>query len=135
MGMGLNKKTILIIEDNEEAILLYGEILRAENFEVIETSHGKEALAWLDSAQTVPDLIMMDLSFPHMSAKEFVTQLRQQEIFRQIPVLVISGNVETQELARGLNASGFIIKPFDLDDFVSTVKRIIQSPRDPIHAS
>jgi hypothetical protein len=43
--------------------------------------------------------------------------------------------VETQELARGLNASGFIIKPFDLDDFVSTVKRIIQSPRDPIHAS
>ena len=133
--MGLNKKTILIVEDNEEAILLYGEILRAENFDVIETSHGKEALAWLDSTQTVPDLIMMDLSFPHMSAKEFIFQLRQQENFRQIPVLVISGNVETQELARGLNASGFITKPFDLDEFISTVKRIIQSPRDPIHAS
>jgi hypothetical protein len=43
--------------------------------------------------------------------------------------------VETQELARGLNASGFIIKPFDLDDFVSTVKSVIQSPRDPIHIS
>ena len=135
MGMGLNKKTILIIEDNEEAILLYGEILRAENFDVIETSHGKEALAWLDSAQTIPDLIMMDLSFPHMSAKDFVSQLRQQENYSQIPVLVISGNVDTQELARSLNASGFIIKPFDLDDFVSTVKRVIQSPRDPVHAS
>ena len=135
MGMGLNKKKILIIEDNEEAILLYGEILLAENFDVIETSHGKEALAWLDSAQAVPDLIMMDLSFPHMTAKAFITQLRQQENFRQIPVLVISGNVDTQELARGLNASGFILKPFDLDEFVSTVKRIIPSSGESIHVS
>lgn len=120
-------KTILIIEDNVDSILLYGEILRGENFHVVETADGKQATEFLENNHIIPDLIIMDLSFPHMTAEEFVANLRSRASWANIPLLVISGHVETQERARGLNANGFLKKPFDLEEFISAVKTLASS--------
>ncbi len=118
------QKTILIIEDHDESRYLYGEILRSEDFKVIETENGKEALAWLE-LNSPPDLILMDLTFPYMSAQEFHQRLMAQEKCHNTPVLIVSGQFDTQEQAQALNATDYIRKPFDLDLFVSVVKKCI----------
>ncbi len=121
-------KTILIIEDNEESLFLYGEILRAENLNIVDVLDATSALTFLNEKHIVPDLIIMDLSFPHMSAEEFVQTLRNgKSDWLEIPILVISGHLDTQERARALNANGFLRKPFDLDQFLNTIKALVHT--------
>lgn len=118
-------KTILIVEDNLDSREIYGEILRDENFTVIETEHGQEALDYLEThGDNLPSLIIMDLTFPHMTAQEFVAGLNANETLKEIPVLVISGQVDTKEISIQLKAKGFIRKPFDMDPFVETIKKL-----------
>lgn len=117
-----SQKTILIVEDNLDSREIYAEILRDENFEVIEAEHGKEALCYLQDHTDLPDLIIMDLTFPFMTAEEFVDQLNARSEWNNIPVLVVSGQVNTREESIKLKAQGFIKKPFDIDPFLSTIR-------------
>lgn len=118
-------KTILIIEDNLDSRELYAEILRDEKFEVIETEHGTEALNYLKVHPEIPDLIIMDLTFPHMTALEFITGLKSQPQWENIPVLVVSGQIDTKEQSLRLKAKGYLHKPFDIDPFIKKVKTLI----------
>lgn len=117
-----SSKSILIIEDNRDSLELFSEILRDENYQIIETEDGQEALNYLKSSDEVPDLILMDLTFPHMTADEFVDQLHTQSKWQDIPLVVVSGQVDTQEHASRLNAKGFLKKPFDIDRLLNTIK-------------
>ena len=114
-------KTILIIEDNPDSLNLYGEILRSEGFNVIGTAHGKAALKCLEETQVVPDLILMDLTFPFMTAEEFVSGLRSIQGCKKIPIIVISGQIDVENRTNALKANDFIQKPFDLEVFLSKV--------------
>ena len=118
-------KTILIIEDNPESLNLYGEILRSEGFSVIETPHGKAALKSLEERQVIPDLILMDLTFPFMTAEEFVSGLRSIQSCKKIPIIVISGQMDIQKRTTALKANDFIQKPFDLDLFLTKVSGMV----------
>ena len=115
--------TILIIEDHLESLSLYGEILRDENYNIIETTHGQEALSYLQDHEEMPDLIIMDLTFPHMSAEEFVQKLKVDAKWALIPIFVISGQIETQ--ARALKANSYMMKPFELDGFISKISQFM----------
>jgi response regulator RpfG family c-di-GMP phosphodiesterase len=118
-------KTILIIEDNIDSLHLYGEILQSEGFNVIEAAHGKEALKVLEDTKVIPDLVIMDLTFPFMTAEEFVSSFRSIKGCQKIPILVISGQMNTPERSIALKANGFILKPFDLDLFLSKVLSMV----------
>jgi CheY-like chemotaxis protein len=116
-------KTILVLEDHEESRSLYGEILRSEDYHVIEAEHGREALEYLKS-NAAPQLIVMDLTFPYMTSQEFVSELRRDPKLAQVPVLIISGQWDINEQSKALKASGFIRKPFDMDPFLETIKKL-----------
>jgi len=117
-------KSILILEDNIDSRELFGEILRDENYVVIETEDGQDALNYLRTHETPPDLILMDLTFPHMSASQFVDELLAEAKWQDIPLIVVSGQVDTQEQAIKLNAKGFLKKPFDINQFVRTIREV-----------
>lgn len=120
-----SSKTILIVEDNLDSRQIYGEILRDEDFNVIETEHGQEALKYLEThSDNLPNLIIMDLTFPHMTAQEFVAGLNSRNEWKGIPLLVISGQVDTKEISIELNAKGYLRKPFNMDPFVKAIKKL-----------
>lgn len=120
----MNAKKIMIIEDDTDTQLFLGEFLREENFEVVTASHGKEALQYLSQEKT-PDLIFMDLNFPHMTAAEFIQEVRKHPSMTQTPVYLLSGKSDIEKCARDLEATGFLKKPFDLNpllDIVATLQ-------------
>jgi CheY-like chemotaxis protein len=119
----MSAKTILIVEDNLDSRQIYGEILRDDGFKVVEAEHGKEALEYLKkNPQGLPHLIIMDLTFPLMTAKEFVQALKAQALWNQIPFFVVSGQVDTREQSIELGARGFMRKPFDMEPFIELIK-------------
>ncbi len=113
---------ILVIEDDEASRMMYSEILSMEDFEVIEAEDGHSALNYLHNNPN-PDLILMDLTFPNMTPKEFVTDLKGNPHTNSIPYIFISGQGTIREQAQELEATTYLKKPFDLDDFVSLVKK------------
>lgn len=68
---------ILLVEDEKSLINALAEKLRSENFNVLETSNGEEALKVITSFR--PDLILLDLKMPKMDGVEFMQKIRAQE--------------------------------------------------------
>ena len=107
------KANILIIDDHEAVRLLLGLTLRKQ-FDVVTKRDGIEGLAWL-AAGNLPDLIMLDMQMPRLNGLQFLKQVRTSGMFRHIPVLLVSGNDNEEEIAMSydLGIVEFIRKPFN----------------------
>lgn len=117
-------QTILVIEDDEASRMMYNEILSMEDFHVVEAEDGHAALSYLQNNPN-PELILMDLTFPNMTSKDFVASLKENPKTANVPYIFISGQGTIREQADELSALTFLKKPFDLDDFVKMVKKTL----------
>ena len=109
----MNKKKILIVEDNEDnrTILRY-RLQKFGNFDIREASHGEEALALI--AQELPDLIILDLKLPVLNGWETARRIRSQSgPAKNIPIVALTAQAlegdEEKALAAGCN--DYIAKP------------------------
>ncbi|SFX43845.1 response regulator [Marinospirillum alkaliphilum] len=73
-----------------------------------------------------PDLILLDLNMPRMDGRSFLERIKQDEDFRQIPVVVLTtSEAESDILASyNLGAAGFIVKPVEIDLFIRQVQQL-----------
>ncbi|MCF8247008.1 MAG: response regulator [Saprospiraceae bacterium] len=119
--MNSARKRILIIEDHESIRLLLGTML-SKSYEVITTKDGLEGMAWLVKGN-LPDLILLDMSMPRLSGDEFLRNIRQSGFFRDIPVIVVSGNDGEEDVKNCLRwgVDDYLTKPFNP---ISLKKRI-----------
>lgn len=120
ISLGNMRKTILLIEDDIETQALFTELLTGENYVVVSVYDGQEALDYL-WANPAPDLILMDLTFPTMTADHFVAELKKNEKTTGIPIMLVSGKSDIQEYAQRLEAIQFIRKPFDIDPVLEMI--------------
>lgn len=102
--------TILIADDSRTMRELFRQKLTAEHFRVLAAASGQEAVKIL-SGET-PDLIMLDLTMPDMSGCDILQAVRRQDRLKRVPVLVLTGNSNPEELqrARVLGATDCILK-------------------------
>lgn len=94
---------------------------------LVVVQDGDEALAHLkDQKNKPPCLILVDLRMPVMSGLEFLATVKQDEVFRLIPVVVLSTSNEDQDLKQSfaLGAAGYMLKPIDYKKFVEVVRTI-----------
>lgn len=117
-------KTIILIEDDLDTQILYGECLENENFKVVCCDTAQDALDCINS-DGLPDLLIMDLNIPGMSPEEFLTKVRRIENGTNVPVIVISGDSEINEKTKKLGAQDCLKKPFGIDPFIEIVKNWI----------
>jgi CheY-like chemotaxis protein len=108
---------VLVVDDEMDIREAVAEVLAAEGYEVYAAGDGAEALRKARSVH--PSLVLLDLMMPGMNGWEFRAAQANDPELRQIPVVVLSalGRVS------GLDAEGFIQKPFDLDELLSAVKQ------------
>ena len=113
MNMNVLKKSILIIEDHDSIRLLLGSML-SKNYEVTTLKDGMEGMAWLFKGN-LPDLIVLDMSMPRLSGSEFLKNIRQSGFFRDIPVIVVSGNDGEEDIKNCLQwgVCDYLTKPFN----------------------
>jgi CheY-like chemotaxis protein len=116
-------KSIVVIEDNKDNRLLVRSLL-SDLYSITEYETGFEAFRGLRN--NVPDLILLDISLPGMDGVEVLSQLKNDEKLKNIPVIAltahaVSGDRE-QYLASGFN--DYIAKPIvDEDAFVQAIER------------
>lgn len=114
-------KIILIVEDDADFQDIYALYLQGESYRVLRAENGRAGLELL--GQERPDLIILDLIMPVMDGEEFYVKLREQEAWRKIPVIVASVNEKVPpKIAELGGVSGFLKKPFTMDDLLREVK-------------
>ncbi len=118
-------KKILIVEDDADFQDIYALYLQGESYQVLRADNGREGLAVLE--RETPDLIILDLIMPVMDGEEFYVKLREQERWRNIPVIVASVNEKVPpKVAESGVVAGFLKKPFTMDDLVKKVHNCLE---------
>lgn len=123
--MDSEKKTILIVDD-DEVILTIAELgLKRADFNVVKCSSG---MACLESLMYyTPDMILLDVEMPIMSGIQTLGVIRSNEEFKDIPVMFLTGSTDTETVvsAKNLGAVGYVVKPFIPLELVDKVKKIL----------
>ncbi len=115
------KKRILIADDDLGILEVMKIILEDGGFEVVTESKAEKIMETIQ--ETRPDLILIDIGLSGHSGAEITKLLKTNAKVRKTPVLLISANHQTEEIAKECGADGFIAKPFDIDELISISKK------------
>ncbi len=108
---------ILIIEDNEQNLYLETFILQKNGHEVIQARSGEAAIEL--AAQTLPDLILLDIQLPGMDGYTVAKELRKNARIANIPIIAVTSYAMTGDRERILAAgcTSYLEKPINPDTF------------------
>ena len=113
---------ILIVEDDAEVAEVLARLLTEEGYGVEIASDATIALELARS--TTPDLVLLNLMLPGLSGADFYGEFRARGL--RSPVMVISGASEGQRRSQELGADAFVAKPFEIEDVLQAVQRLLQ---------
>jgi DNA-binding response OmpR family regulator len=113
-------KKILIIEDQKDIVDLATLILEDEGFEVYSFTEYKGYERKVNDAHA--DLVLLDLNLNGYHGKDICKYIKGNERLKQTSVVLMSANRDIQAVKEESGADGYISKPFDLTNFISTVK-------------
>jgi two-component system, cell cycle response regulator DivK len=121
------KKTVLIVEDNELNMKLFNDLLEANGYATLKTSHGIEAMELARAHK--PDLILMDIQLPEVSGLEVTRWLKADEELKSIPVIAITAFAMKgdEERIREGGCEAYMSKPISVAKFIATVKTYLET--------
>lgn len=126
-------KKVLVIEDDEPLCWLLEKILRGK-YEVILMHDGMEAWSWLTDGNTV-DLIISDIKMPSLNGLELLENLSNSGLFRNIPVIMLSGFDDMRKQCLDLGAFAYLVKPFEPRQFLDEVERASMYDKENVFIS
>lgn len=113
---------ILVVDDDIAVRSIVSDALRQDGYVVDTAANGREALAAF--SHRAPDAVVLDLSMPEMDGAGLVTTLREQTNWGRVPLVVVSSDSEAQAESVRLGARACVTKPFDLPEFLLTIRAI-----------
>lgn len=120
-------RSILVVEDNE----LNREMLCAmleDRYNVLQAENGKEGLEVLQENYRDISIIVLDVQMPVMNGYEFLHAVKDDDLLREIPVIVATGSsdIEEEERCLELGATDFVIKPYKKNIVLKRIGNIIR---------
>ena len=121
----MDQKTVLIIEDEEDAAELFAEMMRVSGYNVQKTSRSLPALSMMTNDP--PDLVILDLMMPDISGLDILQHMRHDAALEHIPVVVISAKSLPADIKTGLaaGASVYLTKPVGFIELKEAVDRVL----------
>jgi len=117
----MRDEPILIVDDDSSIRETVSDLLDMVGYRVITAADGVEALSMIEAAS--PRLVLLDMRMPIMDGWGFARAAAERAI--KIPVLVMTAAENAKTWADEIGADGFVAKPFDLDDLISAVQRLV----------
>lgn len=123
--------SILVVDDQGEILDLASIVLSRAGYRVTTTPSGRQALGWL--AEYSADLVLLDINMPEMDGWETLRLIRADERLASLPVVMFSVKGEVHDKVHSLQegASGYITKPFEVDELISRVRRLLAAAPPP----
>lgn len=126
MNTNLN---ILLIEDDEIEVMKFSRTIRSLKLghNVREAKNGELALELLSKKDHLPDIILLDLNMPKINGIEFLRILKNDEVLKYIPTIVLTTSNNHKDLLEcyKIGIAGYVLKPLKYDDYVAKIENIL----------
>jgi PleD family two-component response regulator len=134
--MGSSAKTVILVADDEDAmVLMLRDALRGADYEVVVAHNGEEAIDKL--RENPPDLVLLDVKMPKMSGVDVCRQIKSDVFLRHIPVMLLTAQAGTSHKVAGLEqgADDYLTKPFDLSELIARIRTLLRRTRLGLEAN
>ena len=113
-------KTVLIVDDKRVQLKTLGRGLRTRGYRVVEALSGREALDHLGRNPSI-DIVLTDYAMPEMDGIELLQKIREND--KAIPVIMMTAYGDKDLVIEAMHhqCTGFIEKPFDMDELLDVV--------------
>ena len=114
-----NKQTILVVEDHDSASNYISAILSSNNFSVIKTAKGKEAISM--AASYCPDMILLNMGLPDITGMDVLKAIR---LWSDVPIIFVSSHVSESEMVEAFDygADDYVKKPFRTNELMARIR-------------
>jgi CheY-like chemotaxis protein len=118
--MGHERMAKVLVVDDEDVLLdMLAALVEDLGHEPITATNGRDALARLAEQPEPPRLILSDVMMPRMNGIEFAANVKNDPMFRQVPIILMSAASRPRE---GMVADHFVHKPCDLDMLAALIE-------------
>ena len=119
-------KHILIVDDSKTIRNLVSFILKKEGYRVTMAEDGLDGLEKLYAANDI-DLVISDINMPNMDGFTFIRTVREQEVYRNLPIVVLSTEGQEKDIKQGisLGANLYMVKPAQPQQMVRNIKMLL----------
>ncbi len=123
--MSDNKRSILVIEDEEGVRDMVSRMLTKHDYEVSEAVDGLDGLRKIDECP--PDLIIADVMMPNLDGLTLVKALKTHRETKAVPVIFLTAKGDARSMIEGINvgAKYYVTKPFQMDDLLGKVGKVL----------
>jgi DNA-binding response OmpR family regulator len=120
------KKKILIVDDEKQIARMLKIRMEASGYEADVANDGLEGLAKVQQIQ--PDLIILDVMMPKMDGFEVCRKLKDDPVFKSIPVLMLSVKAEEKATDLGViaGADDYMPKPFEPEILMEKIRKLLK---------
>ena len=120
MAQVINGNRILVFEDDLAVLEVIKSVLEEVGY-IVETSLVSHNII-VEVENFLPDLILMDAMIPEIGGVEAIKLLRKNDLYKNIPIILMTASLEIKLLAKKAGIDHYIAKPFDLEEFENLVK-------------
>ena len=119
-------KHILVVDDSKTIRNLVAFVLKAEGFKVSTAEDGLDAMEKLYNLDPV-DLIVSDVNMPRMDGLTFIKNIRMQDAYKDIPIIVLSTEGQEKDIQTGLSvgANLYMVKPAQPEKMGRNIKMLL----------
>ena len=119
-------KHIMIVDDSKTIRNLLAFVIKSEGFKVTTAEDGLDGLEKLYSMDPV-DLIVSDVNMPRLDGFTFIKTLREQEAYRDVPIIVLSTEGKENDIATGMSvgANMYMVKPAEPAKMIRNIKMLL----------
>jgi DNA-binding response OmpR family regulator len=117
---------VLVVDDQKYLRDIIAAIVEEAGYPAVALETPEEALGRLDQIQ--PELLVLDMSLPGMSGLQFLDQLRADETWQMMPVVMVSGDPGKLVAVEGRENVVALTKPFDVSVLIGEIRRLLGPP-------
>jgi DNA-binding response OmpR family regulator len=117
-------KKVLIVDDDHAILEAMQLAIEDEGYSVSVIADGN--LAAVEAKKVMPHIILLDLLLSGKDGTEVIAMLRKQKETKDIPVILLSAHPTAAQTAKKCGATGFLAKPFDVDELLDIVQKNIK---------
>ena len=114
---------VLIVDDDNELLEMVSLVLSSRNMDVTTLNHAVNIQSSITAAS--PDLILMDIYLGDYDGRDLCLQLKTNDLFRHIPVILYSAGFITAESITESKADDFLQKPFEIIDLYRKIDNLV----------
>ena len=131
MDINNTRRTVLIVDDDEDLLILIQHALSVEGFDPICSPNGVNIMSIVTRKH--PDIVLLDIHMNGTDGVSICKELKLNPETASTPIIMFSANDNINAISQECGADGYITKPFKSEHFRDTFRRVLQ--RQQIHPS